>query len=404
MFLVKRLIVVLVALVLTMTPRITSAASNFVVNSGADDHDYVINGVCETQNGNGVCTLRAALDEINAAGGGWHHILIAPMTISLSSQNGELPLKSGVHVLMSGAGTATVIDAGNHFGVRIFNVDSGAWLRLSNLTLANGNVGCCGAGIENRGIVYLQKVVLSGHLASSSGMGGNAGRGAAIFNESSGVLTVENSTFTNSQSRGSGGAIRNEGLLTVVKSTFVSNDAYAGGGGAIANIGRAYIYTSTFSANHSAGAGAIWNDFGGQVYIYSSTFADNYTHSNAPSNTLSNSGSMVLLNTIVYASPGGTNCNGTVISWGYNLSNDTSCNFGRRGDQQGGDPKLAPLANNGGPTQTRKLLVGSAAIDTGFCVGSDQRGYRRPVNILPRWGRGNNCDIGSFELQRNEVR
>jgi hypothetical protein len=30
-----------------------------------------------------------------------------------------------------------------------------------------------------------------------------------------------------------------------------------------------------------------------------------------------------------------------------------------------GDPQLAPLANNGGPTQTHALMIGSLAIDAG---------------------------------------
>jgi hypothetical protein len=70
------------------------------------------------------------------------------------------------------------------------------------------------------------------------------------------------------------------------------------------------------------------------------------------------------------------------------------------------DPKLGPLENNGGPTQTHALLAGSPAIDGGNPGGcrdnlgalltTDQRGFPRPVD-------GNNdsvvrCDIGAYEL------
>ena len=42
-------------------------AANFTVNSTADGHDATPgNNVCETATGNGVCTLRAAIEEANA--------------------------------------------------------------------------------------------------------------------------------------------------------------------------------------------------------------------------------------------------------------------------------------------------------------------------------------------------
>ncbi|GAC1459160.1 MAG: hypothetical protein PVSMB10_16750 [Pseudarthrobacter sp.] len=63
--------------------------------------------------------------------------------------------------------------------------------------------------------------------------------------------------------------------------------------------------------------------------------------------------------------------------------------------------RLGPLANNGGPTFTDALLLGSAAIDagnptsctdpSGVLLSSDQRGLKRPSD-----GR---CDIGAFEFQ-----
>ena len=61
---------------------------------------------------------------------------------------------------------------------------------------------------------------------------------------------------------------------------------------------------------------------------------------------------------------------------------------------------LSPLADNGGPTLTHELQLGSPAIDTGNPAGCldaagtaltvDQRGLARPVNA---------CDIGAYEVQ-----
>jgi uncharacterized repeat protein (TIGR01451 family) len=57
------------------------------------------------------------------------------------------------------------------------------------------------------------------------------------------------------------------------------------------------------------------------------------------------------------------------------------------------DPGLAPLADNGGPTDTMALPPNSPAIDAGTSVGcppTDQRGIAR--------SQGTACDIGAFEL------
>jgi hypothetical protein len=57
------------------------------------------------------------------------------------------------------------------------------------------------------------------------------------------------------------------------------------------------------------------------------------------------------------------------------------------------DPKLGPLANNGGPTLTMALLPGSPAIDAGntsLAPATDQRGFPRPAGLA--------ADIGAYEL------
>ncbi|MGH2678561.1 MAG: choice-of-anchor Q domain-containing protein, partial [Actinomycetota bacterium] len=108
-------------------------------------------------------------------------------------------------------------------------------------------------------------------------------------------------------------------------------------------------------------------------------------------------GSVTLQNTLVAGNtaPVGPDCTGQVASLGNNLiGNSTDCDFvAGTGDQVGTgvapiDPKLGPLADNGGPTPTHALLKGSPAINAGGsgCTSADQRGAPRK-----------DCDIGAYE-------
>jgi hypothetical protein len=74
------------------------------------------------------------------------------------------------------------------------------------------------------------------------------------------------------------------------------------------------------------------------------------------------------------------------------------------GDRNSIDPKLGPLQNNGGPTQTMALVRGSPAIDSGNPSGctdslghllkTDQRG-----TLHPNKEDTSGCDMGAFERQ-----
>ena len=105
-------------------------------------------------------------------------------------------------------------------------------------------------------------------------------------------------------------------------------------------------------------------------------------------------GTVTLTNTIVANAGSGENCGGTIINGGTNLQfPGTTC---ASTTIPTADPLLQPLANNGGPTQTRALGAGSPAINTGTTgcppvPATDQRGVTRP--------QGAGCEIGAFECQ-----
>jgi len=84
----------------------------------------------------------------------------------------------------------------------------------------------------------------------------------------------------------------------------------------------------------------------------------------------------------------------SITSSGFNVARGTTCNLNLATDRQGVNPRLAPLASNGGPTQTHALRTRSPAINRvakAACPPPvrDQRGVMRP--------RGKRCDAGAYE-------
>ncbi|MGH2686514.1 MAG: choice-of-anchor Q domain-containing protein, partial [Actinomycetota bacterium] len=114
---------------------------------------------------------------------------------------------------------------------------------------------------------------------------------------------------------------------------------------------------------------------------------------------IANQGTVTMRNSVVAGNvdgSGGTPDCEAVTSLGHNIiGDDTGCAVTpATGDQVGTgaapiDPKLGPLADNGGPTPTHALLAGSTAIDAGGsdAAPTDQRGVPRAAP-----------DIGAYEL------
>src|SRR5262249_3325724 len=132
--------------------------------------------------------------------------------------------------------------------------------------------------------------------------------------------------------------------------------------------GELTIINSTFSGNSAGDGGGIFND--GMLTITNSTLSGNSTASTSAAGGILNRGSATLKNTILAGSTtsGGSpslNCSGPITDAGYNISGDDSCGFSATGSLNSTNPQLNPagLSNNGGPTQTIALLVGSPAND-----------------------------------------
>ncbi len=307
--------------------------------------------------------------------------------------------------------TVTANTATGHGGGGIINWNGTLTLTNSTISSNSATVDSSGGGVRNTGVLNITNSTFSvndsiaggGALYNSANTatitntffsGNTANTGGAIGNANTGTLNITNTTFSSNGSILSGGAIMSGGPATIAKTTFVGNNSGARGGG-IHNMSTMTISNSTFFSNTSTEkGGAIYNWVIGMA-IYSSTFSGNYAPPGLGGGIYSD-GTMNYINTIIANSPFGGDCRngagGTNTINHNNLVEDGSC-----GAALSGDPKLGPLANNGGPTQTMVLLAGSPAINAGnnaFCAGSpvnnlDQRGVSRPS--------GGRCDIGAVE-------
>jgi predicted outer membrane repeat protein len=151
---------------------------------------------------------------------------------------GQLVLSASMTV-EAAAGTATISGDGLS---RVFEVDHGASVTLSELNITDGNA-ASGGGVLNSGTLRVTKCTLTDNSAQLDG--------GAIDN-ARGTLTVANSTLSGNSAE-YGGAIYDSGTLTVGGSTLSDNSASMEGGAiATLGIGRGFspdIGGCTFSNN-----------------------------------------------------------------------------------------------------------------------------------------------------------
>ena len=349
--------------------------------------------MCEIATGNGVCTLRAAIQEATAQPANDTISFDIPQsdpgydgtswTVSLSS---ALPdLSTNLTVDGPGANLLTVtrvsLDA-----FRIFHVTTSGTVSFSGLTMTNG---------------------------ASSGNGG------AILSDGGATVNVINCTLTGNYGL-RGGGISNQGTstLNVTGCTVSNNNSTRGGGITNQDAGTVNVTNSTIYGNNGADGGGIRKSDVGTVNVSGCTITQNIGHGlfNAtPNGSFNVKSSIVSLN---FAGQLNAEVFGNFSSLGFNLITitDGSTGFTQPTDKVGTHdlPILAGLdpnglQDNGGPTQTVALLAGSLAIDAGTSEGltgdltTDQRGegFLRSFDdpAIPNTAGGDGTDIGAFEAQ-----
>ena len=304
-----------------------------------------------------------------------------------------LPVLSGDATIRGpGAGALFIDGAGKS---RLLEVARGYVVTVSGLTLRGGQTDDLGGAMLNKGTLTLDQVV---------GTSNSAREGGAIYN-AGGVLSVRASTLSGN-SAGEGGAITNNGGALSIENSTLSGNTSGSSAGAISNNGGTSTLTnSTLSGNVALGGSELYNgggaidSFGGNARV-SLNFCTVSANSapNVAAQTRAGiwveGGILAAANSIL----GGNGAQdieidgGTFNSGGYNLIGSAGTASATSTDLTGANANLGPLDDNGGPTQTRALLAGSAAIDAAdpnFRIGNDQRGIARP--------QGRAADIGAFE-------
>jgi CSLREA domain-containing protein len=437
------------------------AATTFTVNSTADLADSNPgDGLCNDGGGN--CTLRAAIQEANAASGADTINFSLPAN-SIITLNTQLPAFIGNISIVGPGSSLLTIQRSFATGTPVFPVFNFAPINgnfndvVSGLTVLNGSAtGDAGSNMFGGGIVNfmsstltLTDVVISGSTSTNGGgffnggtatltnckvTGNNSPNGGGILNGASGSLTIINSTVSNNiASNSSGGGILNAGgTVTITGSTVSGNTCDVQGGGifnkdGFNGAGSVTLTNSTVSGNNatgtlSNGVGGIANNAGVNILTLINTTVTANTASGSGSGVagiFNGSGSTAnLKNSIVAQNTSALmlqDLNGTFNSQGYNLigkSDGTNgVTNGANGDQVGTiatpiDPKLGVLTDNAGATKTHALLVGSPAIDAGnSALTTDQRGQPRPVDdpTVANAAGGNGSDIGAYEAHNLEV-
>lgn len=237
-----------------------------------------------------------------------------------------------------------------------------------------------------------------------------SGRALVVHGE---TVTLQNLTITGGENT-SGGAILNEGDLTLENCTVTGNHAPTAGndlgsGGGIASFGPLTLVNSTVSGNTAdyLGGGVFFSDQASALTIDNSTIVDNEATDGYGGGLYAAQARLYLSNSIVAnnksAKLSASNCDffdnagsADVTLSGVNLTNaGTECYH--QDDPHPNfiyaDPiELGPLADNGGPTWTHALPKGSPAIDaaTECDTDTDQRYVSRP--------QGAACDIGAYEF------
>ena len=222
------------------------------------------------------------------------------------------------------------------------------------------------------------------HASLQHGAAGATGSGGAVYND--GTLTLDSCTVGHNSAGVSGGGIYNDGSLTISNSTIADNTATSGGG--ILSNGTLVIGNSTIAGNSAASLGGGMYLTGGYELLLSDLIAGN---------TAGNGPDIFADATLFYSLGNNLVGDGT----GSNLTPQSSDQIGTAASPV--DPRFvaAGLADNGGATPTIALQPSSPAFKNGKCSGGNTPSHPIPAVTVDQRGEPRSpsaCTIGAFDL------
>lgn len=323
-------------------------------------------------NPGGPGSLSQAVADANASAGA-DEIRFATGLSGTITPGNELVLSDSLSIRGTGA-RSLAISGGN--SARIFRLDSSAAknVDISDVTLRDGNApGNGGAILNEGGNLLLQRVRLTGNTA--------AGDGGAIYNAyfaPGHSLTIEDSELSNNRADKQGAIYFTGFQLRVVNSTISGNVATDSVGAIGLQFATAGIYNSTVVGNSATFVGGI------QVQESDLTLSSALLASNTD---------ITGTNDINRIGSGTTSATNSLFN--EDVSATAAINGTDSANLIGVAPLVAPLGNNGGPTDSHALLAGSPAIGAGEnsqVLAFDQRGGGFPRDA------GGAVDIGAVQL------
>jgi CSLREA domain-containing protein len=286
-------------------------------------------------------------------------------------------------------------------GHGLFNGKGVATL-LTNSVVRDNLSNSPGAGVANVGVLTVTRSTITANATLTGTSGGTQYSGGGIMNSSGATLAVIDSTISGNIAV-RGGGIRNAGgSMTIVNSTISGNRAQARGGG-VMNFGPANIAFSTIVDNEAnitawGGGGGSEDAFGGGIYNEGSlSLANTALARNSDNRTRFDAS----FSPDCWSKPTGADLisrRGNLIGVFNARCSLQDASTPALSDQTGTDttplnPRLAALADNGGPTETHQPLsdsplVNAANTTLNACPAADQRGAARPAA----------CDVGAVEF------
>jgi predicted outer membrane repeat protein len=239
---------------------------------------------------------------------------------------------------------------------RVFDVQPGATLVLSGVSVRGGLIFGPGGGIRNRGSLAMENGDISGNIVAGPFAGGGIWSSAPA----DAAVSLTNVTISGNLAKGDGGGIAMDApghAFTLNHVTVTRN-----------------IADGEAQPTDGVGDGGGVAAAAGSISVANSIVTGNSDRSVSPS-------------------PVEANCVGSLASLGHSLVGPGCAGYAAGpGDLlPETDPLLGPLLDNGDRSYTHALGAGSPAIDRGGvgCPATDQRSIRRPLGAA--------CDLGAYE-------